>query len=94
VTRVHVLQVNTDPANVADLSAAVAAGRTDEDGGRCRRMLQSAILSSGTPRGAKPFVVICWAEEPQGSYIRPWAVPWPSRCHAMDQASRPAPGHE
>jgi hypothetical protein len=64
VTKVHVLQVNTDPANVADLTAAVAAGRTDEDGWQMPKNAAAGDLVIWYAAGRQQFIARGWVEEP------------------------------
>lgn len=64
LTKVHVLQVNTDPANVADLTAAVASGRTDEDGWQMPKNAAPGDLVIWYAAGRQQFVARGWVEEP------------------------------
>jgi len=64
VTKVHVLQVNTDPANVADLTAAVAAGRTDQDGWQMPKNAASGDLVIWYVAGRQQFIARGWVEAP------------------------------
>lgn len=67
MTKVHVLQVNTDPANVADLTAAVAAGRTDEDGWQMPKNAAAGDLVVWYAAGRQQFVARGWVEQPPRS---------------------------
>jgi hypothetical protein len=80
VTKVHVLQVNTDPANVADLTAAVDAGRTDNDGWQMPKNAATGDLVIWYAAGRQQFIARGWVEAP----ARPVETgPGPFRGHVV-----------
>lgn len=66
--KVHVLQVNMTPANVEDLTSAVGAGHTDDDGWQMPKGSRTGDLAVWYMAGRQEYVARGWVE------ASPWKV--------------------
>ena len=60
--KVHVLQVNLQPENIKDLTAAVDAGHTDDDGWQMPKGARTGDLAIWYMAGRQEFVARGWVE--------------------------------